>query len=230
MKVVCIVLGGGGHARVLINSMLVSEAAFTYGVLDADRSLWGQNVFGVPILGNDDLLPELIEQGVNHFVVGLGSVGSNTLRARLFSVGLSWSLKPLTVRHPSTICSQWAEVGAGSQLMPGSIINAGAKLGVNVIINSGALVEHGCIIGAHAHIATGAKLLGDVRVGAGAHIGAGAAVRQGLSIGNNSIVGMGAVVLRDVPPRTIMIGVPARKLREVDEEGLVDLQSGEIED
>lgn len=208
----CIVLGGGGHARVLIDSLQASEGAVIHGVLDRDRSLWGQSLLGVPVLGGDDLLPGLSAQSVTHFAVGLGSVGDSRVRERLFEAGLASFLKPLTVMHPSAICSVRAEVGSGSQLFPASVVNANARLGENVIINSGAIVEHDCIIGAHAHIATGAKLSGGVRVGAGAHIGAGAVVKQDLSIGAGAIVGAGACVVKDVAPGQVVVGVPAHPL------------------
>jgi sugar O-acyltransferase (sialic acid O-acetyltransferase NeuD family) len=220
MKAICIVLGGGGHARVLIDCLRASEAAVIYGVLDSDPALSNQNIMGVAVLGGDGLLPEVIERGVNQFVVGLGSVGNSRDRARLFELGLSYDLKPMTVRHPSVICSDWAQIGAGAQLLPGCIVNAGAQLDANVIVNSGAVIEHDCYIEAHAHVATGARLSGGVRVGPGAHIGAGATVRQNLSIGADAIVGAGAVVVKDVPPRTIVVGVPARQLRTVDVERL----------
>jgi sugar O-acyltransferase (sialic acid O-acetyltransferase NeuD family) len=183
-----------------------------------DSALHGQDIWGVKILGGDNLLPEMVRLGVTHFVVGLGSVGDSRARQHLFEMGLSSDLKPLTVKHPSAICSRWAEVGAGAQLLPGSIVNAGAQLGANVIVNSGAVVEHDCRIGAHAHIATGAKLSGGVEVGAGAHIGAGATVRQAIRVGDGAIIGAGAVVVKDVPPHTVVVGVPARPLREVKHE------------
>jgi sugar O-acyltransferase (sialic acid O-acetyltransferase NeuD family) len=205
-------LGGGGHARVLIDSIQASEAAVIHGVLDEDSSLWGQSILGVPVLGGDELLSGLKEHGVNHFAVGLGSIGNSHVRARLFEAGLNCSLKPLTVMHPSSTCSVWAEVGRGAQLFPASVVNAHAILAENVIINSGAIIEHDCSIGAHAHVATGAKLSGGVQVGAGAHIGAGAVVRQDLRIGERAIVGAGACVVRDVAPDTTVVGVPAREL------------------
>ena len=223
-EAVCIVLGGGGHARVLIDSLQLMKSVVIYGVLDADRSLWGQSVLGVPVLGGDDLLPQMIERGVNHFAVGLGSVGNSLVREHLFEMGLASTLKPLSVKHPSSVCSSWAEVGIGVQLFPASVVNAGARLGANVIVNSGAVVEHDCVIGAHAHIATGAKLSGGVRVGAGAHIGAGAVVKQDLSIGERAVVGAGACVVKDVAPDTVVVGVPARPLmgEVVDEAGAFD--------
>jgi len=214
----CVILGGGGHARVLIDVLRSSAAAVPYAVLDCNRSLWNGQLLGVPIPGGDELLPDMVNHGVTHFVVGVGSIGDNQPRRRLFELGLSHGLVPLTVQHPSAVCSQWARVGPGSVLFPAVVVNAGAILGANVIINTGAIVEHDCVIGDHVHIATGAKLTSTVRVGDGAHIGAGATVRQCLSIGEGAVVGAGAVVVEDVPPQTIVAGVPARRIQKVPRE------------
>lgn len=213
----CVILGGGGHARVLIDSLSMSGAARPHAILDRDRSLWGQDLMGVPILGGDELLRQVAQEGVTRFVVGVGAVSDNQVRRRLFELGLAHGLTPLTVCHPSAVRSSWAQVGAGSVLYPAAVVNAGALLGVNVIVNTGAIVEHDCVIGDHVHIATGARLSGGVRVGNGAHIGAGATVRQCLSIGEWAIIGAGAVVVDDVPRQTVVAGVPARPLHKADQ-------------
>ena len=215
MDAVCVILGGGGHARVLIDCLQATGHAQLYGILERDRACWGQTLLGVPILGGDELLAEIVTKGVNCFAVGLGGISDNRPRQRLFELGLSHRLEPLTIAHPRAVCSRWAQVGAGSQLLPGSIVNAGAELGENVIVNSGAIVEHDCIIGSHVHVATGARLASTVRVGDGAHIGAGATVKQCITIGEGAIVGAGAVVVKDVPPCVVVVGVPARVLRKI---------------
>jgi len=212
---VCVILGGGGHARVLIDCIEVEGRVQLHGILDPDQRSWGQTVLGVPILGSDELLADMMASGVNYFAVGLGGTGDNGPRQRLFELGLSYDLKPLMIKHPTVILSPWCKVGEGSQLLPGSIVNAGAELGINVIINTGAIIEHDCLIGNHVHVATGARLASTVRVGDGAHIGAGATVRQCITIGEGAIVGAGAVVVKDVPPRIVVAGVPARPLRGV---------------
>lgn len=208
----CVVLGGGGHAQVVIDVVQLNGAATLIGVLDADAGRWGCEIFGVRILGGDDMLGELRSRGASCFVVGAGSVGDPTVRRRLFALGLAHGLEPLTVRHPSAVCSVRAAIGRGSQILSGAILNAGSRLGQNVIVNSGAIVEHDCVVGDHAHIATGACLASTVQVGFGAHVGAGASVRQGTRIGDGAIVGLGAAVVRDVEAGTIVVGVPARPL------------------
>jgi sugar O-acyltransferase (sialic acid O-acetyltransferase NeuD family) len=209
----CVIIGGGGHAEVLIDCIQSRGNVRIEGVLDADQSRWGRVILGVPILGGDDLLQQMPQRGVKFFVVGVGSIGDNRIRQRLFELGLKSGLAPLTVIHPSVILSSGAKVGPGSQIFPGSVVNAGAVVGCNVIINSGAIVEHDCMIGNHVHIATGAKLASTVQIGTGAHIGVGAVVRQCMRIGEYACVGAGAVVISEVPPWTVFVGNPARRLR-----------------
>lgn len=213
MKLSCVILGGGGHARVLIDSLQRLDTVQLRGILDPNRELWGTECQGVPILGADDMLAELVAGGVTSFTVGLGGAGDNQPRQRLFALGVAHGLAPLTVIHPSATCSGWATVGPGSQLLPGSIVNAGAVLGVNVIVNTGAIVEHDCRLGDHVHVATGARLSGTVRLGDRAHVGAGAVIRQSISVGEDAVVGAGAVVVKDVGRGGVVVGNPARPLR-----------------
>jgi UDP-perosamine 4-acetyltransferase len=215
MQPMCIIIGGGGHAHVLIDCLQLTNAAQIYGVLDPDQSRWGQMLLDVPIVGNDDLLAEMKTRGVDCFAIGLGGVGNNRPRQKLFELAQSYGLRPLTIKHPAATISRWATIGEGCQCLASSVVNAGATLGVNVIVNSGAIVEHDCAIGSHVHISTGAKVASTVQVGDGAHIGAGSTIRQSITIGAGAIVGAGAVVVKDVAPWTIVAGVPARVLRAI---------------
>lgn len=212
----CVILGGGGHAAVLVEGLRAAGQVELVGVLDPERALWGSELLGVPILGGDELLAALAAEGIERFIVGLGATGSNARRRRIFELGLARGLRPCSLVHPSVLLSPSARLGEGCQLLPGAIVNTRALLGRNVLVNTGAIVEHDCRIGDHAHIATGARLAGAVEVGAEAHIGVGASIRQGVRIGAGAVVGAGAAVVKDVPERVVVAGVPAQILKPVD--------------
>ena len=149
-----VILGGGGHARMLIESLALSGGARIVGVLEARGRARGGKVLDVPVIGDDTLLPVLKRRGVTHFVVGRGGVADNAPRRALFEEAVRYGLRPLTVVHPSAMVSPWAVLEEGAQLLPGCVVNAGTRVGANAIINSGVIVEHDNVIGAHAHLAT----------------------------------------------------------------------------
>lgn len=210
-KILCVILGGGGHAKVVVDCLVTSGVATPFCILDLNPKLWGQELLGIPIEGGEDLIPKVKAKGVTHFVSGVGGIKDNRPRKGVFELGISHGLKPLTVIHPQAVCSKWATAGEGTVLFAGAVINPGVKIGDNVIVNTGVIVDHDCIVGDHVHLATGVKLSGGVKVCEGAHIGTGASVKQGVTIGKWAIVGAGSVVVKDVLPKTIVKGVPARE-------------------
>jgi UDP-perosamine 4-acetyltransferase len=206
-------LGAGGHARSVLDALLADPAVEVVGLLDPDRSLHAQTVCGVPVLGDDAMLPSLLADGVGHFVLGLAGAGVQTARSSLFARACETGLRPWTLIHPRAHVSPFAEIGAGATVLAQAVVNAGARLAENVLVNTSAVVEHDCEIEAHAHLATGAKLAGSVRLGAESMVGVGAAVRQGIAIGRCAVVGGGAMVVSDVEDGQTVAGVPARVLR-----------------
>jgi sugar O-acyltransferase (sialic acid O-acetyltransferase NeuD family) len=205
----CLILGAGGHARVLIDALRRQAPLVGYALLDADPKLWTTLIMDVPIIGGDEYLTRL---DAEYFIVGVGSTGSTAIRRRLFEQAIAAGLRPQSVIHDRALIAEGAMIGPGAQILAGAIVNTGAELGRNVLVNTGAIVEHDCRIEDHAHVATGARLAGGVQVGLGAHIGIGAVVRQNQIIGSGAIVGAGAVVVDDVAPHTTVAGVPARLL------------------
>jgi sugar O-acyltransferase (sialic acid O-acetyltransferase NeuD family) len=211
----CVVLGAGGHARVLLDALQSRSSEFDFVVLDRNKKLHGNKLLGAPILGDDSLLPELRQRGDANFIVGVGGSGDTGPRRRLFEIALEAGLSPLLVQHPTAVCSSTSILEPGVQLLAGCIVNTDASIGANTIINTGAVVEHGCRIGEHVHIASSATLCGDVTIGEGAHIGAGSTIKQGIKIGRNALVGAGSVVIKDIPSEVVAVGVPARILKKI---------------
>jgi UDP-perosamine 4-acetyltransferase len=203
----CLILGGGGHARVVIECLRLSGAAEPVAILDSDERRWGSMLDDVLIRGGDDGLMQLRSEGIDHFTVGLG----HGPRARLFELGRESGLLPVTVIHPRAVISPRANIGAGGQIFATAVISPGAQLGENIIVNTGAIVEHDCVLGAHVHVAIGARLAGAVIVEDGVFIGAGSTILPGLRIGAGATVGAGAVVTKDVRAGHTVVGMPARE-------------------
>ena len=209
-------IAAGGHSKMVIETLRLAGQAEVVGLVDSNASLWGTIVAGVRVLGGDELLPDMLANGVKHAFIGLGGVADMLPRKRLYEHALRLGFQVVTAVHPSAIISGSATVGNGATVFAGVIVNAGSVSGENVILNTGAIVEHDCVLGSHIHIATGAKMASAVTVEDEVHVGIGATIRQCLRIGRNSIVGAGAVVVRDVPPKVVVAGIPARILRPVE--------------
>lgn len=205
-----IIIGAGGHARVLAEIAKLSAQYLLIGFTDPEPELKGQKIMNSPVLGTDEILPELRAQGVETAIIGVGSVGHNGTRMSLFEKVLEIGFCPAVLVHPTAVISSAVRMGRGIAVMANAVVNPGAMLGDNVIVNSGVIIEHGCIIGEHVHIASGARLASGVQVGSGSHIGVGASVIQSINIGRGSIIGAGSVVVRDIPDYVVSYGVPAR--------------------
>ncbi|MCA9060326.1 MAG: acetyltransferase [Planctomycetaceae bacterium] len=208
-----ILFGGGGHAKVLIDAIHSHAEPLRCVIVDVDSATWDGEVLGIPVVGGDDRIGELLQEDFTRFVIAMGGIRQIHLRKQLFDAAESAGLEAWTVAHDRATVSRFATVEAGAQLMAGCVVNPSAYIGLNTIINTNAVVEHDCVIGSHVHIAPSACLAGAVRVGDMAHIGAGAVVRENITIGPRAVIGAGAVVVRDVPPDTVVVGVPAQKIR-----------------
>lgn len=155
-----VILGAGGHAKVVIDILRLAGQVDIAGILSAGTSGKSGRLLGIPIVGDDDELPALSAAGVTHFVVGFSGIGPGPGRQAAHARALTAGLKPLTVIHPAAVVSPHADLGEGVQVFPGAVVNAGAKLDEGVIVNTGAIVEHDCEIGTFAHVASGARLSG----------------------------------------------------------------------
>ena len=200
-----IILGAGGHTKVLID-VLLSQSKILLGITDPDPANLGENILSVPVIGDDYVIT-----AYNHTLIQLvNGVGTITKRQQLFNTFKSLGYKFASVVHDFAMLSKEIDLCEGVQIMAGSVIQPGSKIGTNSIINSRVSIDHDTIVGSHVHVAPGATISGGVQIGDGVLIGAGATIIQGIKIGSNAIVAAGAVVIEDVPDGSTVMGVPAR--------------------
>jgi acetyltransferase EpsM len=209
-----IVLGGGEHARVVI------EAARTRPDRWVVQGYVGPDEAGgpgdLPWLGEDATLAarlaDLAPGDRPWLVLGFGggeapgTLASRVAAADRFGGETRWA----TIVHATAWVAPSATVEAGAVVLASAVVNTGAHVGGHAIVNSAAVVEHDVVIGRGVHVAPGAVIGGGTHVGEGALIGLGARVRDHIEIGAGAIVGMGAVVVGSIAPGARVVGVPAR--------------------
>jgi UDP-perosamine 4-acetyltransferase len=209
MTMPVLIIGGGGHAKVLIDVLRLRSFEIL-GIVDTDPARTGTAVAGIPVLGDDAVL-DRYEPGKIALVNAVGSVGVPKSRRDVFELFKSKGFTFVTVIHPSAVIASDVEFGEGAQVMAGAVIQPGSSLGRNSIVNTRASVDHDCAIGAHVHLAPGVTLSGGVRIGDVVHVGTAATVIQGVTIGPATLIAAGAVVIDDLAGNAEYLGVPARR-------------------
>ena len=200
-----VIVGAGGHGRVVADAAYCQDLTIA-GFIDDSLDV-GTAVVAGTVLGGTDLMDDPAFISDHDFVVALGDQqGRMEWVSRLDGAGASLAI----VRHPATTVSPWAEIGAGSMLIAGSVINVGARIGRACIINTGATVDHDCLLGDGVQLCPGVHLAGTVTCGAGVFIGTGASVIPNIRIGEGATVGAGSVVIEDVAAGTTVVGCPAQ--------------------
>lgn len=213
-----IILGTGGNCIDILDTLNdINEARGErsyecVGFLDDDASKWGQEFSDVRVLG---ALSTANRYDACWFVNGIGSVNNFFKKSEI----VSRTKVPLerfeTIVHPTASVSRTARLGRGVVVFQHVTITNHVTIGDHVIILPGAVISHDDWIGDHAIIAGGVCISGNVKVGQACYLGSNATLKDGITIGEYSLVGMGSVVLNNVLPRSVVVGNPARFLREV---------------
>ncbi|MCL6585708.1 MAG: 2,3,4,5-tetrahydropyridine-2,6-dicarboxylate N-acetyltransferase [Anoxybacillus sp.] len=135
-------------------------------------------------------------------------------------------LKGIKARiEPGAIIRDQVEIGDNAVIMMGAVINIGAVVGEGTMIDMNAVLGGRATVGKNCHVGAGAVLAGVIEppsakpviVEDDVVIGANAVLLEGVTVGKGAVVAAGAVVIEDVPPYTVVAGVPARVIKQIDE-------------
>lgn len=201
-----IVIGAGGHAKVVIGTLQAAGLTVT-GIFDDDSARIGSVLLGVEVKGTtSDLLgfaraPAIIAVGDNR--------SRRDIAERLHDLEWVAAVHPAAFVHPSVL------LGPGTVVFAGGVIQPDTVLGSHVVVNTGANVDHDCRIESFVHLAPGTLLAGGVTVREGALLCIGSAVIPGVTVGPWATVGAGGVVIDDLRGGVTAVGIPARVIKEL---------------
>lgn len=195
-----IIIGASGHGKVVADIAQKSgyqEIAF----LDDDSDI--KECAGFPVVGK---VVDSLKYKNCDFIV---SIGNSIIRERIQKSLDGYNV--VTLIHPDAVLSRRIDIGKGSVIMAGVVINSDASIGNGCIINTCSSVDHDCILGNYVHVAVGSHLCGTVKIGDHTWIGAGATVSNNTDICGDCVIGAGAVVVKDINEKGTYLGVPAIK-------------------
>jgi len=203
-----VLIGGGGHCKVVISILKKLDNFEIAGIVDNYKA--ASFISGIKIIGADDDLRDIYKNGIHDALITVGSTKDNIKRYRLFNMAREIGYKFPVIISPEAIVDESVRIDEGTVIMPGSIINIDSFIGKNCIINTGAIIEHDCKIGNHCHIAPGVHISGEAIAGELSFLGIGATIIQGIKIGKNVTIGAGSVVIKDIPENVISVGNPTK--------------------
>ena len=206
-----VVIGGGGHAKVVVSILRKLNRYRIWGYSDLeDKGL----LAGVPYLGSDCELVNLAGRPEKlHAVLGVGQVGLGERRCDLWTQLQSLGMIFPFIISPHAVVNEEVSVGEGAVVMDGAVINIGATLGQGAIVNTNSTIEHDVVLADWVHVAPGATISGGAAVGRYSMIGAGTTVIEGVKIVASCMVGAGSTVVRDITEPGVYVGTPAHRIK-----------------
>ena len=200
------ILGASGHGKVVADC---AECAGWKEIVFFDDAWPKCEVNGAWFVIGDT---EALLNNLSDYDGVVIAIGDNSIRLKKHAELLAFDASLVSIVHPNAQISQYVQLGIGSVVMAGVVINVDSKLGCSCIVNTAATIDHDCIFGDGVHISPGAHLAGGVNVGDRSWIGIGANISQLVTIGEDTIVGAGAAVINDIDAQCTVAGVPAKLL------------------
>jgi sugar O-acyltransferase (sialic acid O-acetyltransferase NeuD family) len=214
VKNLVLVGGGGTSADVLALIESINQIQPRYrvlGLLDDASNLIGTERFGIKVLGS---LADGSRLADVSFVDCLGSPASYMRREEILRDCGFDPQRFETVIHPAAYVAGSAQLGSGCILYPNVVVLSGVVLGAHVTVLANTVLNHEAIVGEYSILASGVNVSGRVRIGRSAYIGCGSSLREGITVGDGALIGLGSTVVRDVAAGSVVVGNPARPLRQ----------------
>jgi sugar O-acyltransferase (sialic acid O-acetyltransferase NeuD family) len=204
-----VIIGGGGHATVVLGTILRLGTWNVVGYTDERNT----GMDGAEYLGADVVLPSLVRK-VGNAAVGIGQIKNCRARSVVYEKLKALGYVLPTIVSKSAVVMQGVTIGEGTFIAEHAYVGPSVALGIMDIVNTGSVVEHDSYVGDFVHLSIRSTLAGGVIIGSGTLIGMGSAVLNGVHVGKSSIVAAGAVVRKQVPDGALVYGNPQKIIRD----------------
>lgn len=205
MKDKLIIIGASGHGKVVADIAIKMNKWQSIAFLDDDESI--KTSMGLEVIGKTaDAFTYKDE--ADFFV----AIGSNVTREKIQEKLIEEGLNVVSLIHPSSVIGTDLEIGIGTAIMAGVVVNGSTRIGKGCIINTSSSLDHDNAIDDYVHISPGVRTAGNVRVGKGSWIGIGSVVSNNVNICSDCKLGAGAVVVKDITEPGTYVGVPVRRV------------------
>jgi len=200
-----IIIGASGHGKVVADIAIKMNKWQSIAFLDDDESI--KISMGLEVIGNT--ADAFIYKDEADFFV---AIGSNTAREKILEKLIEQGLNVVSLIHPNAVIGTDVEIGIGTAVMAGVVINSSSRIGKGCIINTSSSLDHDNVIEDYVHISPGVRTAGTLRVGKGSWLGIGSIVSNNVNICSGCKVGAGAVVVKDITEPGTYVGVPVRRV------------------
>lgn len=207
-----ILIGSGGHAKSILESLSISEKNNLIGYVDIEPSSYMESK-NIKYIGNDDCMKDYEGEEDLFLILGLSYLGSTPsfeLREKIILKYKNFNFYQFI--SSKSYISKDSSIGKGTIILNNVYINNSTKIGNSCLINNNVLIEHDCEIGNNVQIAPGAIILGGVNIADNCFIGAGVIIRDSVNIASNIIIGMGCVVTKNITTSGTYYGNPLKKM------------------
>jgi len=200
------IIGASGHGKVIADIAQKMNKWKTIKFLDDNELV--HSCMGFKVVGKVADATKYKDEA-DFFV----AIGNNATRELIQEKLEAEKLTITKLIHPSAIIGTDVEIGYGTAIMAGVVINSSCKIGKGCIINTSCSLDHDNIIEDYVHISPGVNTAGTVRVGKGCWIGIGSVISNNVSICSGCNIGAGAVVIGDISIPGTYAGVPVRRIK-----------------
>jgi sugar O-acyltransferase (sialic acid O-acetyltransferase NeuD family) len=200
-----IIIGASGHGKVVADIAIKMNMWQNIAFLDDDASI--KTSMGLEVIGKT--ADAFVYKDEADFFV---AIGNNATRKKVQEKLEEEGMSVVKLIHPSAVIGTDVEIGMGTAVMAGVVINSSSRIGNGCILNTNSSLDHDNVIENYVHISPGVRTAGSVSIGKGTWLGIGSIVSNNVNVCSGCKLGAGAVVVKDITEPGTYVGVPVRRV------------------